>query len=274
MSFRVSLAVVGLGVLLSGCAQSPWQEQSQPLAAVLAERQAAQQELERNPQALQAAPRDVVRASEALMRAEQLSGHVGGEVEARHFAYLSARYSALAYSKAQLLELEREQTLLERQRGQLHVSLRAARLSSWQSDALDAALTAKMQRIGAEQTDQGWLLTLDSKAVQANGELNAHGQRSLLRLAQFLESNPQRRVRIAGHSDNQGQTESLRLQGNRYARQVAETLQALGVSSSRLQVLSYAGDKPRVANRSSAGQQLNRRVELLLSDAQGHLPAR
>ena len=268
------IVMFGLTGVLAGCAQSPWQDQSQPLAELLSQQQATLLELERNPQALQEAPRDVVRANESLLRASQLAGHIGSETEARHFAYLSQRYHDIALSKAELAALVRQQDHLERERGQLHVSLRAARLSSWQSDALDAALTARMQALGAEQTERGWLLTLDVRNLDEHGRLQRSTERSLQQLAKFLQLNPQRRLRIAGHSDNQGLSETQRLKANRYARQVADWLLAEGLDSSRLQVLSYAGDKPRVENRSAAGRQLNQRVELLLSDAHGQLPAR
>lgn len=58
--------------------------------------------------AQRAAPKDLQRALETLQRAERFNDYWGGTADARHYAYLSQRYSEIADQQGALLQQDRK----------------------------------------------------------------------------------------------------------------------------------------------------------------------
>lgn len=70
------------------------------------------------------------------------------------------------------------------------------------------------------------------------------------------------RFEVAGHSDNQGDSNKSQELSRRRAEVVQKYLtDNFGISSDRLQVASYGQSRPLVPNTNAANQELNRRVE-------------
>lgn len=82
-------------LLLAGCASPQHSEE-----ALVPAREAFQQ-VKSDPQVLQYAAKDVLRAGESLARAERLAGYWGSAGDVQHFAYLSQAYSAIAREHTQ-----------------------------------------------------------------------------------------------------------------------------------------------------------------------------
>ena len=73
------------------------------------------------------------------------------------------------------------------------------------------------------------------------------------------------KVRIEGHTDNQGvRRENLKLSQAR-ADAVRAYLQNRGIAADRLTSVGYGPDKPVVSNRTPAGRERNRRVEFVIT---------
>jgi OOP family OmpA-OmpF porin len=84
-------------------------------------------------------------------------------------------------------------------------------------------------------------------------------------LVYVLNSCPQARVTIEGHTDSDGAPEFNLDLSQRRARAVADYLTQAGISPQRLATEGYGATRPVVANDSEAGKARNRRIEFLVS---------
>ncbi|WP_087026131.1 peptidoglycan-associated lipoprotein Pal [Thaumasiovibrio subtropicus] len=81
--------------------------------------------------------------------------------------------------------------------------------------------------------------------------------------AAYLRTNRSVKVLIEGHADERGTPEYNIALGERRANAVANYLQALGVSSSQLSIVSYGEEKPVAYGQSEASYAKNRRAVLV-----------
>ncbi|MCS6917091.1 MAG: OmpA family protein [Chitinophagales bacterium] len=96
----------------------------------------------------------------------------------------------------------------------------------------------------------------DSYALKKESEVE------LQRLLSLLQQNSTLRIRIDGHTDNQGSHEhNQRLSENR-AKAVYEYLLAGGIEKSRLSFRGFGEQQPIATNDTEAGRALNRRTEI------------
>lgn len=223
-------------------------------------------------QVLRSAPLEVIRAGESLARAERLSGYWGSGADAEHYAYLSARYSAIAREHA---DHDASQQLLDKldlERQRLQLALRESRLAGVQEQS--KWLEQQIAELSVQDADRGLVLTLgDVLFDSGDAELKPSANRTLLKLVQFLQINLKRRVRVEGYTDNTGEPAfNLQLSRDR-AQAVADMLVDLGVDEKRIQVRGYGDQYPIEANASERGRAVNRRVEIVFSDKAGVLGA-
>ena len=131
-----------------------------------------------------------------------------------------------------------------------------------------------MVSLATSETERGLVMTLGDMLFDAGrADLQPAANRTVLKLVQFLQINPQRRVRIEGYTDNTGDAaENLELSRAR-AQAVADLLVDLGVDAKRIEVVGYGVDFPVAENASARGRAQNRRVEIVFSDERGQLGA-
>ncbi len=111
------------------------------------------------------------------------------------------------------------------------------------------------------------IMTKALKGVQFNyqkAELLPSSLPVLDEVVKVMNSNPNYRLDIAGHTDNVGDSEAnLRLSEDR-AQAVANYLISKGVDANRLTVKGYGETQPKATNDTQEGQAINRRVEFNL----------
>ncbi|MBM7062189.1 OmpA family protein [Pseudomonas sp. UL073] len=255
------VAVVGT---LHGCATQPDTEEQLEAARL------SFQKVKEDSEVLRFAPKDVIRAGESLGRADRLSSYWGSNDDVAHFAYLSQRYSEIAQQHTQLKLNEERQAKLELERERLQLALREAKLLSVQQQG--TWLSEQIVSLATNQTDRGLVMTLGDMLFDAGeADLSSTANRTVLKLVQFLQLNPQRVVRIEGYTDSRGdKQENLRLSRAR-AQAVADALNDLGIDSKRLQVEGFGQEFPVADNASERGRAKNRRVEIVFSDEKGKL---
>ena len=97
----------------------------------------------------------------------------------------------------------------------------------------------------------------DSSVLTFEGEaiVQAH--------ANYLNSAPGVQIILEGHADERGTREYNLALGEDRAKSVANVLQALGVSSNRIQTVSYGEERPVALGSDESSWSLNRRVEIL-----------
>jgi chemotaxis protein MotB len=104
-----------------------------------------------------------------------------------------------------------------------------------------------------------------------NARITAKGWKILKNVAAELKKLSETEIRVEGHTDNQPLSEAARavyidnlgLSAERAAA-VARALRVMGVNPKLLSAAGYSMHRPVAPNSTPEGQQLNRRVEILL----------
>jgi outer membrane protein OmpA-like peptidoglycan-associated protein len=94
------------------------------------------------------------------------------------------------------------------------------------------------------------------------------------KLADVLKQNPQRNVAIEGFTDSTGSEDYNQELSERRADAVRDTLMNMGIDAARITTRGYGKNFPVASNGNEAGRQLNRRVEVIISDESGNITSR
>lgn len=81
--------------------------------------------------------------------------------------------------------------------------------------------------------------------------------------AEWLQDNPNVRVRLEGHADERGSREYNIGLGERRAQAVRQALMLQGVRGSQIETLSYGEERPAVRASGERSWQQNRRVQIV-----------
>jgi outer membrane protein OmpA-like peptidoglycan-associated protein len=151
----------------------------------------------------------------------------------------------------------------------------AAQRAADDAQARSAQLEAQLNELAARKTERGIVITLGDVLFGTDlARLNAEGMRSAEKLATLLQQNPQRTVLVEGFADSTGSSAHNQELSERRANAVRNSLREMGVSPERINTRGYGETLPVAANDTAANRQLNRRVEIVLSDANGKISAR
>jgi outer membrane protein OmpA-like peptidoglycan-associated protein len=269
-------AAAAAGVLgLAGCASTP------DINADLAAAQAAVSEAKTDQRVVDHAPVQLQEAQRDLRKAEELASDRGGsDTIVSHYSYLATRgaQTATALGEKGAIEQQIAQTSKERESIRLQAREREVDQAKGQASMAKAEADEMAQRLAelqAEQTaDRGIVLTLQDVLFDVGrAELQPGAQRTIDDLARFMSDYPDRRVRIEGFTDSTGSDEFNRQLSESRSFAVRDALARAGVSADRIDVRGYGEMYPVASNDSNEGRQLNRRVEILISDENGQIAA-
>ncbi len=200
----------------------------------------------------------------------------------RNEVLLSARTQEADATDARLTQRERElrqsQIETDRARTLAEQSEREAALSKDQAEmALAEArkLQDELAALKAEQTARGLVMTLSGGLLfdTDKSDLKAGAQISMDRLTAFLKDHPERNVMIEGHTDSTGDASYNVSLSSRRAESVRTALTQRGIDANRIRANGLGESYPVATNDSVTGRQLNRRVEIVISDENGNFPA-
>jgi outer membrane protein OmpA-like peptidoglycan-associated protein len=86
-------------------------------------------------------------------------------------------------------------------------------------------------------------------------------------VADALRASPWvRKIRIEGHTDNQGSTQSNNALSVRRAQSVMRWLSEDGIDPGRMEAVGYGPSRPVTGNDTEQGRAANRRVDLVIID--------
>lgn len=115
------------------------------------------------------------------------------------------------------------------------------------------------------------VITLSDVLFSSNKtKLEFGGMRSLHKRADFLKQYPERKVLVDGCTDSTGSDGHNQELSEKRANAVRTALEDMGVSSERISTRGYGRSFPVASNSTAANRQLNRRVEIILSDEHGN----
>lgn len=261
--------LLALGVLLSACASAP---QHNPK---LVQAQSAYQAASNNAKVAQAAPEQLQKASQALNKAQQMKKRGASKLDVDHYAYMASRHVAIANEAAreQAAEAKIKQASAERDRMKAQESQQQARESQQQAHMTreqNAQLQKQLAALKAKKTKRGLVLTLGNVLFALNkADLKPGGARTVSRLAEFMKQYPKRNVMIEGYTDSTGTAAYNQQLSQRRAAAVRDALVADGINPQRIVTKGFGEKYPVATNKTAAGRQQNRRVEIVISDENG-----
>lgn len=188
---------------------------------------------------------DAQRAREEKEKAEQK------EAESARAAELSAEEAEQARRLAESRASEAEYARLE------------ADLASQQI----TSLTRQLENLQLRETESGVVVTLGD-VLFASGQttLVEGGRSSLAEVVDLLQTEPDKKIRVEGHTDSLGDAETNLQLSEQRAQAVLEALVSMGVSSDRISALGMGEDFPIASNDDEDGRARNRRVDVILLD--------
>ena len=158
-------------------------------------------------------------------------------------------------------EAEAARRLSEAQATEIALARREAELASEAAESL----RRRLELMALRETDRGMVITLGD-VLFATGEtrLANDAQSNLADVVELLQSEPDKKVRIEGHTDSTG-NESVNL---RISQQRADAVKAelvnLGVEPGRIDAVGMGEDFPIASNDTGEGRSQNRRVDVIL----------
>jgi outer membrane protein OmpA-like peptidoglycan-associated protein len=154
------------------------------------------------------------------------------------------------------------------------------RAAQAEAEAMDAKqrlalVESRIVEIEGRHTERGILVTLGDVLFEFNkAELLATAQPRLDRLADFLRQFPDKRLLIEGYTDAIGSDRYNLELSQRRAEAVKNALVSRGIEPARMTAEGYGKAYPVADNKDAGGRQMNRRVEVVVSDERGNLKPR
>lgn len=250
-------------------------QQGTTTSDALADRQAAVERREQELQALKterqadlAHRTELERQNQTLIAdAQRQRQEAEAQAQALRVQLQEAKQQAQQTAQQTTAELERSrqqaqsaQAELERTRQQLAQSDAEARRLHMQQNLAKVAST--------RTSDRGLIVTLSSGILFDSGKsaLKPGAKRTLTRIANQLKDDSSIRVAVEGHTDNVGTQHKNQTLSEKRANAVRDFLVQAGLATDRITATGLAEKDPVATNKTPAGRQANRRVELVITN--------
>lgn len=258
--------IVTPALLVAGCATTP-KENSQ-----IIQLQQQIDNLDSSPEGKQYAPIAVREAQESLNR---LKSFKGNSEEYKHQLFLTEKRIEIA--RETVSEKQAEETVASAESRRKDILLDAARQETASARDLAATMAGRAQELEqqvtdlqAQETERGLVLTLGAVLFETNkATLQSGSQRTVQKVAEFLNQYPERKILIEGFTDSQGSDSYNQKLSQDRAQAVRNELAKHGVSAQRIDIVGYGEEYPVASNDNAAGRQQNRRVEIVVSKENG-----
>jgi outer membrane protein OmpA-like peptidoglycan-associated protein len=260
-----------------------------------------------NPAVANYAPLELKQASDALERANAAAAKKESPGQVDKLAYLAKQRIATAQEVARQKAAEADVAKAGQQRDQIRLQQRTqeadqakmqaqaaqsqaeaatvaaqnaqmqaqnAESATRDAQARSAALEAQLADLSAQKTERGIVITLGDVLFGTDqAALTPDGMRTANKLGNVLANNPQRTVLIEGYTDSTGSSAHNLELSQRRADSVRKALTDMGISRDRIATHGYGNAFPAAGNDSASGRQMNRRVEIVLSEEGAGIPA-
>lgn len=291
MNIAIGRLALAVGVAsLAACGGLPERVDS------LEQARADLRELESTPLAARVASTEIAAAREAISTADRAYEDKAPLPFIEHQAYVAQRYADIASERAGEASAREQADRAEAERNRIIADARTreAEARADQAEAAERALQLQLaaaeeqarsaaaveerneqlrrelEELNAQQTDRGLVLTIGDVLFDTGASTLKPGALGTMeRLAQFMRDYPERGIRIEGHTDAVGSDETNQALSERRADAVRDALVARNAPRDRIDTIGYGESRPIASNDDVAGRQQNRRVEIVVSEADG-----
>ncbi|KAB2913474.1 MAG: OmpA family protein [Dechloromonas sp.] len=281
-------AMLVIATLLAACTSMP------RTTSLLDQTHVEYRMAQNNPDVGRYAPLELKQAGEAMALANAAAANHESTDSIDQLAYLARQKVALTQEVAKRKAAESDVANSERTRDQMRLTQRtneadrahqatdtarlatdAARRDTADANARISSLESQLADLAAKKTERGMVITLgDVLFATDQYRLNEQGQSTIRKLSQFLQQHPARNVLIEGFTDSTGSTAHNQQLSERRAAAVARSLSDQGIARRRIETRGYGQEYPVASNATTAERQLNRRVEIVLSEDGGKIRPR
>lgn len=264
--------------ILSGCSSVP---------SSLTEAHSSYNSASADPQVTNLAAVELQQAGVTLSKADSALSKGESADTVNQLAYIAKQQVGIAQEAAKRKTAElavteasakREQLRLEARTAEADAAKQQAAISqetTVQQQALIAQQEMQLKELKAKKTERGLVITLGDVLFSTNkSQLKSGGMRNVQKLADFLKQYPQRKVLVEGFTDSTGSDSLNQELSERRANAVRTALVDMGISSDRINTRGYGKAFPIADNDTAPSRQLNRRVEIVLSDENGNIAPR
>jgi outer membrane protein OmpA-like peptidoglycan-associated protein len=244
------------------------------IARAIAQREQLEKELdrlnkERNDMLVKASQLEAQRSRLEAERARMMSKATAEDAErARQEAAAAQQREAESARTAREAREEAEQAkaLAASSETAAQLAKREAELATEQANSL----RRQLENLQLRQTESGVVVTLGDVLFESGSvQLRKEAMASLVEVVDLLQSEPEKRIRIEGHTDSTGDPETnIRISEQR-AEAVLDALVSLGVDPDRVTTAGMGEDFPIASNDTPEGRAQNRRVDVILLDEDG-----
>lgn len=224
---------------------------------------------------------DLQRATAAMRQANAAWNDSASEVQVNHLLYLASQRAAIVRANLDTRVEQGTQAAL-RDTAAAERDAAKARSESTQPQRQTEAtlernrqLETRLKKLSARPTPRGLVVTLGDVLFDVDRVALRHGcQRLVQQLAAVLNEFPQRNALIEGHTDSSGSDAHNQTLSTQRADAVRSAMLQQGIAGPRISARGYGESTPVSGNDTAVGRQMNRRVEIVLSDDNGQISAR
>lgn len=280
-NFYFTPTLLAIAALVGACSSGP------ATTSLLDQTRSDYRMAQSNPNVASYASLEMKQASDALAQANAAASHNDSAEKIDKLAYLAKQKIALTQEVAKQKSAEAEVASAGKERNQIQLDQRTneanqakesaeqSKLAAQQAQARTAQLEAQLADLAAKKTERGMVITLGDVLFGTDlARLNSDGMRTAQKLANVLQQHPQRTVLVEGFTDSTGTAAHNQELSERRATAVRSALLELGVARERVAIRGYGESYPVAANDTAQNRQLNRRVEIILSDESGKITNR
>lgn len=243
---------------------------------------------------------DLKEASEALSKADQALNEGESAASVNHLAYIAKQQVDIAQETAKRKATElavanaakhdpvrfeartvetdlasKRLVLVEEIADRQAAALTDADINAKGYQAVIAQQKIQLKELNTKKTERGLVITLGDVLFDTNqAVLKSAAMRNVQKLAGFLTQYSQYKVLVEGHTDSVGSNDLNQALSDRRASAVRIALVDMGIRTDRVNTRGYGEIFPIAGNDTAASRQLNRRVEIILSDNNGNLVPR
>jgi len=207
-------------------------------------------------QARELAPDELQRGGDALAKANESFARSDPSAQVDHWAYMAGQRAAIAQEVTRQRSAEKA-------------------VAGADARARSLPLEAQMKAMNAKKTDRSLVVIVGDVLFDTNqSQLNPGGLRNMEKVVGFLKQYPMRKVLIESFTDSSGSDSANQQLSDRRADAVRSALVESGVSGERIRTQDLGEAYPVASNDSAGARQMNRRVEIVLSDDSGQIVPR
>jgi len=178
-------------------------------------------------------------------------------------AALKKQAEAARAAKLASEEADQARRLAKTRASEAEYARREADLASKQIDSL----TRQLKNLQLRQTEKGVVVTLgDVLFDPGKANLLDSARSSLQEVVDLLQTEPEKKIRVEGHTDSSGDAAANLKLSEQRAQSVRDALVKMGVDAERIKAVGMGEDFPIASNEDAEGRARNRRVDVILLD--------